>query len=335
MNGTFEEEAGAHQDKAAFDPGTAQALRVEASFAHLPRQPAPWRVPTSESGAVRCGLGEMAEVERVLVHGPVLAAMYHAAASSSRTFDGILFGRIHERTVQRHQDAAEAQEVHEHVAVVSSFINCTSLCSFYNAAGEIHDAQLNHLAQQSQEPVLGWCCFHTGPQMDATMRETCVTQGLPVAIHALKRQNEGRVSILFKLAISEEHNGATVSFSYRSFQVPFGEGGRMGPPVPLRPVPVEILNVGSSTGGHRYGELWPPASCKQGQKESGGVSDWARVVAGLEAPGLQPHIKHTEEVYEKLLKRLEGLAAKAQELGVQVCQREEELEKWKRTVPSQ
>lgn len=55
----------------------------------------------------------------------------------------------------------EAQEVQEHVAVVSSFINCTSLFSFYNAAGEILGKLL---ATGTDLGVLSSSCMHRSRQ---------------------------------------------------------------------------------------------------------------------------------------------------------------------------
>ncbi|GMH44498.1 hypothetical protein BSKO_12450 [Bryopsis sp. KO-2023] len=270
------------------------------------------------------------ERDRVVFHGTVLASLFQETTANPHGFDGLLFGQAHTRTTQTHQDNEEAQSSHDKISLVTAYMSSTSLCSFYNAAGEIDGLSLQSLLKQSsaRDPVLGWISFRPGPATNPTMREIAVTHSLPSAVQSVLRRTAPHPEILCLLNLGKDHNEATFSLGYRAFR---SNGSQQGETLmPLGQLPVEVTNVGANQGRQRYESFWPPTQISSDGSDSRGTLE--NTIGSLQAFNLKSQIEKIESSYHSLLNELQGLLEKARQGGADVSHRKAELEKIRSSV---
>ncbi|XP_024540115.1 uncharacterized protein LOC112349618 [Selaginella moellendorffii] len=124
-------------------------------------------------------------IDRVEISGSTLAMALRELGSHTDT-DGLLFGRLHTRSIQNFQDDGDSPAApsrrEEHTAIITGCCCSGTLMSFYDAAGELDDRKLERLVGNRQkwggDTIIGWLLGRRSSSMRPSMREAAVTANL-------------------------------------------------------------------------------------------------------------------------------------------------------------
>ncbi|XP_057983527.1 uncharacterized protein LOC131168243 [Malania oleifera] len=295
-------------------------------------------------------------LQKIAVSGPTLASMIQRLSTSPGDFDGLLFGRVaHELPCNLPDDdpsSAPSDDPSALVATVTGFFCSTATTSFYDSAGRLRSPVLRRvLADRAPGlSLLGWFSGRRRTPLRPSMRESLVSHSLSSAFqssfplgNSLDSFNfRPCVFILLATPLSEQ---IIHTHEYRAYQYSLSTDS-------FDPKSINIINLGPAFRGH-YGAFnpcspFPALSCELRSSSSVMVEDkdeesvshmkqMSKDQQELDmcAKGFQignlsrlmgsdaaNYMSGVEDLYEKMLVKLEGLARLVEQSSAKVLEQE-------------
>ncbi|KAJ4842850.1 hypothetical protein Tsubulata_041422 [Turnera subulata] len=299
-------------------------------------------------------------LEKIAISGPTLASMMQRLSSSRGDVDGLLFGHVTRITPSTLSDdtspSFDGPSDSSHlVATVTSFLcPSSSPLSFYDSLGRLNAPSLSRLlpspsssaiAADGGSHFLGWLSFRRRSQTRPSMREYSVSHSLSRSSHLsfpVANSETAPVTLtpcIFLLFATPVHDQAIHTHDYRAYQFRLSTTS-------FEPKPIDIVNIGPAFRGHYESfspnSAFPMLNCEmrgssspmveedrsaEEQKqldlcaEGFDVGDLKRLM-GVEATG---YTRGLEDLYEKMLVKIDGLARQVESSNAQVIEQEKRI----------
>ncbi|XWS43895.1 hypothetical protein CRYUN_Cryun16bG0144000 [Craigia yunnanensis] len=288
-------------------------------------------------------------LQKIAISGPTLASMIQRLSSSPADVDGLLFGHVtYIAPSTLSDDSAQTPSDSQPVATISSFLSFPSLLSFYDSLGRVNSSRLTptHL---NHKPLIGWFSSRRRTPLRPSMRESAVTRSLSsIPNLSLPIQNANFNSVfapsIFLLFTTPGQDQFIQTNQYRAFQFQSSK-------LCLNPVSIDIVNIGPAFRGH-YGSFSPSSAlpflnCElrsltamnEDRKEENliGMNQSEKDQSELDmcAEGMQvgklsqligpEAVNYTaglEDLYEKMLSKIESLARLVEVSSAKVIEQE-------------
>ncbi|GKV22065.1 hypothetical protein SLEP1_g31967 [Rubroshorea leprosula] len=292
-------------------------------------------------------------LQKIAVSGPTLASMIERINSSPGDTDGLLFGDVASITPTTLSD--DPSQTHSDsllVATISGFLCFNSPLSFYDSAGRVDPTRITtHL---NQKTLIGWFSSRRKTPLRPSMREFSVTYSLySIPNLSLPIQNPNfsfnfRPSI-FLLFTTPLQDQLIHTNQYRAYQF-------LSPKQCFNPVSIDIVNIGPAFRGH-YGSFSPNSalpflSCelrnstamnedradsylsgmKQAAKDQAELDMCAEgmeigKLSQLMGPQAANYTAGLEQLYEKMLAKIESLSRLVEASSAKVLEQENQNRK--------
>ncbi|XP_039115241.1 uncharacterized protein LOC120250485 [Dioscorea cayenensis subsp. rotundata] len=280
--------------------------------------------------------------DKISIPGPVLAAILHRCSSSSGDSNGLLFGRAVPLPPREPTDDLGPSPSPTLAAVVTSHLSSSSPASFFDPLGRI-DSNSSFLCSPPVpgSHLIGWFSARRRSPLRPSMRERAVSLSLFKSVIQDSADFSARPSVFLLLSSLESGNQAVHTHDYRAFVIcPSGA---------LEPRSVSIVNVGPAFRG-QYGAFTPESPfpwipmAPRWKDDDGGerrslnglrqvaheqrVLDVSAEGFGIERLGIlvgdgaAEYTSEVEDLYKKMLVKLEGLARNVEESNVRVLEQE-------------
>ncbi|CAE5966575.1 unnamed protein product [Arabidopsis arenosa] len=302
-------------------------------------------------------------LEKIEISGPTLASLIQRASSSPSDVDGLIFGQIH-RIVSSNlsddspADFASSSSSDQIVATVTSFICSGKTVSFYDPLGRVDSRRIDSLRVDSPDHLIGWFSARRKTANRPSMRELAVTSSLSSQFHlpiedSQNPKSTNMASSVFFLLTTPSTSQCIHTHEYRAYQ--FRSSKQR-----LEPRSVAIVNIGPAFRGH-YGSFstksrFPPLICElsssamsvdcdesslsakkqsaKDQKEIDALAEGLQVgdlkrLVGAEAANYTGGI---EEMYERMLAKIESLASDVEKSSARVFEQEKHNRKLRNRV---
>ncbi|KAJ0234008.1 hypothetical protein HA466_0275690 [Hirschfeldia incana] len=299
-------------------------------------------------------------LERIEISGPTLASLIQRASSSPGDVDGLIFGQIHRIVSTTLSDdsppepspsisSSSSSSSDQIVATVTSFTSSGKTVSFYDPLGRVDSLKIDSLRVNSPDRLLGWFSARRKTSSRPSMREIAVSSSLASQFQSPIENSENPNSLasssVFILLTTPLTDQLIHTHEYRAYQ--FRAANRR-----LEPRSLGIVNIGPAFRGH-YGSFnpksgFPPLLCEMSssammmneerdegslsakkeavkdQKEIDALADGFRVgdlkrLVGAEAASYTGAI---EEMYERMLAKVESLASEVENSSAKVLEQE-------------
>uniref|UniRef100_A0A1J3FC83 BRISC complex subunit Abro1 n=2 Tax=Noccaea caerulescens TaxID=107243 RepID=A0A1J3FC83_NOCCA len=295
-------------------------------------------------------------LERIEISGPTLASLIQRVSSSPGDVDGLIFGQIHRIVPSNLSDDSPADSVASSssssgqlVATFTSFLCSGKTVSFYDPIGRVDSRRISSLGVDSPDRLLGWFSARRKSANRPSMREVAVTSSLSSQFHLpiedLENPNSttNMASSVFFLLTTPLTDQLIHTHEYRAYQ--FRSSNHR-----VEPRSVGIVNIGPAFRGH-YGSFspksgFPPLICEfrssamnedrdegslsakkqalNDQKEIDALAEGLQVgdlkrLVGAEAANYTGGI---EEMYERMLAKVESLASEVEKSSARVYEQE-------------
>ncbi|CAH2054482.1 unnamed protein product [Thlaspi arvense] len=291
-------------------------------------------------------------LERIEISGPTLASLIQRVSSSPADVDGLIFGQIH-RIVSTNlsddspaESSASSSSSDQIVATVTSFICSGKTVSFYDLLGRVDSRRVDSLRVASPDRLLGWFSSRRKTANRPSMRELAVASSLSSQFHIPIEDSENprstnMASCVFFLLTTPSTEQLIHTHEYRAYQ--FRSSNQR-----LEPRSLGIVNIGPAFRGH-YGSFSPKSGfpsliCElnssamnedrdegslsakkqamKDQKEMDALADGLQVenlkrLVGAEAANYTGGI---EEMYERMLAKVESLASEVEKSSARVLE---------------
>lgn len=249
-------------------------------------------------------------LDHITIYGGTLAALLYSVEDVGKECEGLLYGKVSNRTKQEFQDDAEMLTVETVDATITNFLCGARTCTFYDGAGTLDQSTFGRLASQGQgeDDVLGWFIYRPGTNLLPSMRETAVTSAIQ---DFLSRSRIGCTtpSLLFIISCQKEHHGATRNYQHCVFQ--FVQRPKQVPK--LKPVMLKVKSMGRGLSHASYQDFEPMFDMGAFQPATSAAALNSSAQLAVE------QTKVVESYYEDLLKQLQNLSR-------QVCEGHNKLE---------
>ncbi|GMH26532.1 hypothetical protein Nepgr_028375 [Nepenthes gracilis] len=299
-------------------------------------------------------------LQKVTIPGPTLASLIHRVFSSPGDSDGLLFGRVSHIIPSSLSDDADLISTTSSassgysstlVATVTGFISPGTTCSFYDSSGHLDISSLRRLVHLSNHPLIGWFSARRRCPLSPSLREFSVSQSLTSKTQfSFPVQNITSSEIspcIFLLLTTPFPDGQTPihSYDYRAYQFRISSKS-------FDAKPLGIINIGPAFRGH-YSAFCPNSqlpylSCdyrdspmKEDSREvSESLNQMKKLlvyqkeldvyVEGYSVGSLNAlmgsqatnYVTGLEELYEKMLAKLDSLAKLVENSSAKVLEQE-------------
>ncbi|XWS55475.1 hypothetical protein CRYUN_Cryun09bG0003400 [Craigia yunnanensis] len=288
-------------------------------------------------------------LQKVAISGPSLASMIQRLSSSPADVDGLLFGHVtYIAPSTLSDDSAQTPTDSQLVATISSFLSFPSLLSFYDALGRVDSSRITptHL---NHKPLIGWFSSRRRTPLRPSMRESSVTRSLSsIPNLSLPIQNANLNSLfapsIFLLFTTPVQDQFIQTNQYRAFQFRSSK-------LCFNPVSIDIVNIGPAFRGH-YGSFSPSSALpflncelrsstamnedrneenligmKQTEKDQSELDMCAKGMqigrlSRLVGPEAVNYTAGLEDLYERMLSKIESLARLVEASSAKVLEQE-------------
>ncbi|XP_068668916.1 uncharacterized protein [Aristolochia californica] len=289
------------------------------------------------------------QVAKIAIPGPTLAAILQRSSTAAGDIDGLLFGHISQPPASEltDDDQPSANPDATLIASVTSHFSSNSLFSFYDSFGRLNSTALTRCRSARPAPLLGWFVSRRRTGLRPSMREIAVSASLAKALSKDSNlsnyilQNQCQHYPLIFLLVSTPltssesliHTHEYRAFLYRPSRPSF------------EPKSVDVINIGPAFRGN-YGAFspnselpWLPLGAagleeetKEGLDRLRKVSKEQRVLDScaegydvrrlgrLVGPVATNYASQVEDLYCKMLAKLEGLARVVEKSSAQVLE---------------
>ncbi|KAF7845265.1 FAM175 family [Senna tora] len=285
----------------------------------------------------------MAELSlhKIAISGPTLASVIQSFSTSPGAVDGLLFGHVTYVTPSTLSDDS-ASESSTLVATITGFLCSGTINSFYDSTGTVDPSSLHRLL------IIGWFSGRRKTNLRPSMREFAVTASLSSMTQfafSVKNAPESTnfnpcVFLLLSSPLADQpiHTHEYRGYQFRKVTESFD------------PKSMDIVNIGPAFRGH-YGSFSPNApfpslACDLGHspmnedKDEGSLNQMKQVLKEQKeldicAEGFQVgslsrlmgseatnYTAGLENLYEKMLLKVENLARQVERSSAQVLEQE-------------
>ncbi|XP_077213643.1 BRISC complex subunit Abro1-like protein [Tasmannia lanceolata] len=196
--------------------------------------------------------------QKVTISGPTLSSIIQRSSSSSGDIDGLLFGHVTQITPSSLPDDITDQNPSSSstlVANITSHFSSGTLLSFYDSLGRLDLTVLRRLLLSSSSPLLGFFVSRRRTPFRPSMREFALSQTLKILTLENSPSNPlpqnsppPPLPSIFFLLSTPFSDGIIHTHEYRAFQ--FLNGGF------FEPRSLDVINIGPAFRGH-YGAFSP------------------------------------------------------------------------------
>ncbi|KAJ9549034.1 hypothetical protein OSB04_021577 [Centaurea solstitialis] len=289
-------------------------------------------------------------LNKIQISGPTLASLIQRVSSAAGDVDGLLFGRVsHIAPVTLSDDssssaaAATTSDQPNLIATVTSFFSSTSTSTFYSASGQIDTSTLNNLLSTSDDRLIGWFSGRRKTQLRPSMRESSVTSALASSIQFSSQVQNSTETLtfppcVFLLLTTPFQDQLIHTHEYKAFQFRSSTDS-------FDPKTLDVVNLGPAFRGH-YGNFITPNSpfpdlsfrvkglnCEsmvedEGEKEKekfGTFCDEGFKIGRLKnlmGSDAANYTAELEELYNSMIKKLNGLAKMVEQSSAKVLEQE-------------
>ncbi|KAK1283391.1 hypothetical protein QJS10_CPB21g01452 [Acorus calamus] len=285
-------------------------------------------------------------LQKIAINGPTLASMIQRFSSSPGDVDGLLFGHVSLPLPPSLSDDDPSPSPSPSIATVTSHFSSSSPLSFYDPLGRLDHRRISASLAGAAPGVslLGWFVGRRRTPLRPSMRESSVS------LHLSKTLASPCVFVILSSPSSDQ---AIHTHDYRAFQ--YRRGRRA-----FEATEIELVNVGPAFREH-YGTFgpesplpWVPVVAGDGEGDEKGrvrvdVSRrWTggeqremdrcaegfvvERLGGLVGPRAGEYAAELEELYERMLAKLERLARLVEASSARVLDQEERNLKLKKRV---
>ncbi|XP_059668075.1 uncharacterized protein LOC132313364 [Cornus florida] len=301
-------------------------------------------------------------LQKIQISGPTLASLIQRFSSSPGDVDGVLFGHVTHITPSSFSDdpatvadaATTSSDSPTLVATITSFFCSTSTSTFYDSTGHLNVLSLRRLVSPDRTPLIGWFSGRRKTPLRPSLRESSVTSSLSSKIQfSFQIENSPKSYTLspciFLLLTTPFQDQLIHTHEYRAYQFRLSTDS-------FEPKTLDVVNIGPAFRGH-YGLFcpnspFPSLSCelrnvnassmvvedgkseaenlksvKMGSKDQKELNmcaegfEVARLsrLMGSEATNYTAEL---EELYKKMLSKLDGLARLVEKSSAKVLEQE-------------
>lgn len=295
-------------------------------------------------------------LEKIAILGPTLASMIQRLSSSAGDVDGLIFGHINRITTSILPDDSpsgylstdpSSDSPYQLVATITNFLCSGTTLSFYDSLGLVDPRRVDSLRATSTSHLLGWFSARRKTPSRPSMREFSVTSFLSSHFSLLitnpQNPNPRLSSCLFLLFTTPLNDQFIHTHEYRAYQFCTSRQS-------LDPRSVDIVNIGPAFRGH-YGSFipsspFPSLGCElrissmsedrhedslsgmkqaiKDQREIDACADGFQVaklnrLLGSDAANYTGGV---EDLYEKMLTKIESVARLVEESSAKVFEQE-------------
>jgi len=254
------------------------------------------------------------------------------SSSGLGTRDGLLFGRVavctHTLFQDDDDDGSQAgstgmQQVQDRHTYITSTLACASLCSFYDASGQVQGERLQELMGVGRDPIIGWFSSRGQDTLcQPSMRETAVTLSLQNWMQQQVDQSGQPPPVLMALLMQHpDHGGATLTLDYRYFYLSGGQ-----PTHGLQPLELSITNLAQGLGHKAYEGLSSVMAhaCSLARAAGAGVGQPPAAGLTTAAEAALKQVADIEGNHQALLRELQAVCRQVTEGSAQLQQLEKE-----------
>ncbi|KAF5750778.1 BRCA1-A complex subunit Abraxa [Tripterygium wilfordii] len=284
------------------------------------------------------------QLQKIAISGPTLTSLLQRFSASPADIDGLLFGRVTLVTPTLTDDSASASSDHPHlIATITSFLSFNSALSFYDPLGNLR------LGPNQYQNLLGWFSARRRSALRPSMRELSVSSSLSKSsnYNSAASANDINTSYgnfspcIFLLVATPVQESLIHTHDYRAYQFVASTS--------FEAKSVEVVNIGPAFRGH-YGNFSPTSplpvlSCEMRgssmmmtEEESSRESKEAtrdqrqlnKCAEGFEVRRLRQllgsestsYTAGLEDMYEKMLAKIESLARQVETSSAKVLEQE-------------
>ncbi|KDP22827.1 hypothetical protein JCGZ_00414 [Jatropha curcas] len=293
-------------------------------------------------------------LQKVAISGPTLASMIQRFSSSLGDVDGLLFGHVNHITPstlsddspQTHSDSGSLQLV----ATITSFLCPSFPLSFYDSLGRVDSySLLRLLSAQSHNHFIGWFSGRRRTPIRPSMREFSVSRCLSTnsQFSFPIKNSESPINLtpcVFLLLATPLQDQLIHTHDYRAYQFRVST-------LSFDPKPIDIVNIGPAFRGH-YESFSPNSplpmlncetsslSAMNEDKDEDSLSELKHVskdqkeldkcaegfavssLSRLMGSEASNYTAGLENLYEKMLAKIDSLARKVENSNAKVLEQE-------------
>ncbi|KAK9290273.1 hypothetical protein L1049_008440 [Liquidambar formosana] len=293
-------------------------------------------------------------LQKIAISGPTLASLIQRISSSSGDVDGLLLGHVTNNPSSNLSDddpspsSPSSSASTALIATITSFISSSSTSTFYDFTGRVDALSLRRLLPSSSLLLIGWFSARRKTPLRPSLREFSVTSSLstksqfsfPVQNSLTSINFSPRLFLLFTTPFSDQ---IIHTHEYRAYQFRVSSNS-------FEPKSIDIVNIGPAFRGH-YGSFcpnspFPALACEMRgspmaeDKDEGSLNYTSRVAKdqreldmcaeGFEIGSLSRlmgseaanYTAGLEDLYEKMLAKLESLARLVEKSSAKVLEQE-------------
>ncbi|XP_030481261.1 uncharacterized protein LOC115698207 [Cannabis sativa] len=304
-------------------------------------------------------------LQKIAISGPTLASLIQRFSFSPGAVDGLLFGHVTHITPSNLSDdfpstTTPTSDSSPLVATVTGFICSGTINSFYDSTGRIDSQALNRLLAGSDQhrTLIGWFSGRRKTQLRPSIREFCVSASLslktdlsiPIVDNPIAANLASCVFILFGTPFLDQpiHTHEYRGYQFRTLARSF------------EPKSIDIVNIGPAFRGN-YGSFSPnspfpllpcelrtsPMSEDRNDESLGQRKQVSKIQRELDvcAQGLEVgelsklmgsqamnYTSGVEDMYEKMLAKIENLASLVEKSSANVLEQENHNRKLKSKI---
>ncbi|KAG9455224.1 hypothetical protein H6P81_008128 [Aristolochia fimbriata] len=292
---------------------------------------------------------EADDVAKVTISGPTLAAILQRASTAAGDIDGLLFGHVSQPPPSEltDDDQPSANAGSSLIATVTSHFSSNSILSFYDSLGRIYPAAVARCHPTRPAPLLGWFVSRRRTALRPSMREVAVSASLAKTLskdtnlsqYYSQDQCLYRPLIFLLVSTPLTSNESLIhTHEYRAFLYrPSGPS--------FEPKSIDVLNIGPAFRGNYgafspnsalpflpFGAAGPEEETKESLDRLRTVSNEQRVLDScaegydvgrlrrMVGPEATNYASQVEDLYCKMLAKLEGLARVVEKSSAQVLE---------------
>ncbi|KAL1808116.1 hypothetical protein ACET3Z_025106 [Daucus carota] len=296
---------------------------------------------------------ESREIKEVHIPGPTLSSLLHRMSTSSGDIDGLLFGTISLNAPSNLSDDVSSSSAADNspslIATITSFFSSSSTASFYSPSAQINLPLLRTVVPRSGT-LIGWFSGRRKTALRPSMRELAVTESLSsttaLNFQALNSPNPITLSpslfLLLTTPFRKEDQLLIHTHDYRVYQFRLPAGA-------FEPKTMKIINIGPRVGNYADYETnspFPDMPCEIRDPDSMSEDDKSdsddmnlasknqsqldicadgfqlKQLENLTGPVASGYTGQVEELYSKMIAKLNGLAKLVEQSSATVLEQE-------------
>ncbi|KAL8120156.1 uncharacterized protein LOC141724632 [Apium graveolens] len=292
-------------------------------------------------------------IKQVHIPGPTLSSLLHRISTSSGDIDGLLFGSVTFNSPVNLSDDSSSDNSPSLIATVTSFFSSSSTSTFYTPSGQINLQFLRKVVPPTGT-LIGWFSGRRKTAFRPSMRETCVTESLSsnidLSFQVLNSPNANSITLspcLFLLLTTpfrKEDQVFIHTHDYRVYQFRLSTDC-------FEPKTLKIINIGPNVGhyvDYETNSPFPQMPCEirdpnlmsedvnieademsltsknQSQIQLDMCADGFQLkkLENLTGPEASGYTAEVEDLYSKMIRKLNGLARLVEKSSVKVLEQE-------------